>query len=235
MEQNKVKVRLAYLKEVCTEQEILTRLGINIYKYKKMLIGEIKESEYDYYINKIDDKFKYELERKKDIDKISIDKRMTDLLFTLRDYYSIVKIGKYVGVSDTHLHRIMDKKDKVKYSLYKLKKLEELYYGTDILKEEEISYYPHTYKEEFKMERVKKYNNIEKQKEYVNYDVSHAEKVIPEKLKYLRDNVGIKGIEIARRLDISNTAFHFAYKGKMPKNSVKLLNMIEVEFKEELK
>ena len=38
MEQNKVKVRLAYLKEVCTEQEILTRLGINIYKYKKMLI-----------------------------------------------------------------------------------------------------------------------------------------------------------------------------------------------------
>lgn len=229
-----IKNKLEYLKEVNTEQDILNRLEINIYKYKKMLNGEVKASEESYYLEKINEQFKLELSREEELNEISIETRIKNLLNVLKGYYSIVKIGEYIGVSDTHLHRILDNKDKIKYSIDKLEKFEQLYYGTEILKEEEISYYPHTYKKEYAIKKKDKFLGIEKHPLYKEYDVAYLQEEIPNTLSYLRNTLGIKAIEIARRLEISNTAFHFAYKGKLPKNPSKLMTKILIEFQEEL-
>lgn len=159
----------------------------------------------------------------------SLNNRITDLAKILVKYYKKVDVARSIGISDTHLNRILNGLDKVKYTYEIYKHLIDLYNHTiilpyDILSDESYNYVCSENKNKDECELIN--INEESLNKILNEDINietMKEQIIL-MIQLLR-NSGLKYTEIAKLLTVSNSLVHVTLRGKFPKNESKILNL----------
>lgn len=190
-------------------------LNYNLNSYETGLIDKL----FAIYENELSEYDKFQ--------KKSLNNRITDLAKVLVKYYKKVDVARSIGISDTHLNRILNGLDKVKYSYEIYTSLIDLYNRTIILPYDILSDETYNYVSSVKEDEDTTVNiNEESVKEILNDDVDiedMKEKIIS-MITLLKDS-GLKYTEIAKLLRVSNSLVHVTLRGKFPKNEAKILNL----------
>lgn len=223
-----------------TSTSIYKLLNIPLNQYYELknessefIMNKYKEQDIVHYIELLEEHYAATFARKEDLIAYSIDKRIADLLDVLTEYYTITAIGNYVGKSDTHIKRILNKKSYVKLSFDLLVKLEDMYNGTLLKDNDVIDYLSYCYNKELTPVQKSKYADIESSSSYKEYEHSVLIKELPNVITVLNSLYTTK--EISRRLEISNTYFHTVKKLNVKDRALnRVYNMLLVEFHDEL-
>lgn len=236
-----MKEKFLYILEVKKVTEVCNILEISNYEFSKLREKVEKNYVLNDYENKLIDKMlnacEEELEFMEIFKEVSLVDRISNLVQLLTKYHKKVDVARYIGISDTHLNRLLSGLDKVKYNVETYKKLLEMYNNTEIMDFDIIPFEKYQYTgNKINLINFDNILNIEMSNlKNLNLDMKLIKKEVINLIEELREH-GYKYTEIAKYLGVSNSLIHITLRGNFPKKEekTKLMYLKLIKLKENL-